>query len=263
LGQSWSDADYDRLYNEAVSKEPTYYDYYFMKANRLLPRWHGNPGDWQRFALEAASKSSKEEGMTLYARIAWGMGGMDYTDNLFTQGGIQWPLMKQGFEDIERNYPNSIWNLNAFCYYACMAKDWDTARKLFGRIGDGFHPWIWKSKVQFDHSKAWAMAGGDEKTKTTSSLSNPDLSAVPLDLESAWSETHFHPITILIACALCIIVFLLYPKLVGRSPRTVEKLCLWIVLFLVSFSVLFLAKLISPGPLHDYFFSTIRSSLTT
>lgn len=258
LGQSWADAAYDRLYDEAVSKEPTYYDYYFLKANRLLPRWHGNPGDWQRFALEAASKSSKEEGMTLYARIVWANGVADYKNDLFTKGGIQWTLMKQGFEDIERNYPKSIWNLNAFCYYACMAKDQQTARNLFERIADHPHPGIWRTEAEFERNKAWALAGGSVKDGSAESHTKPTPSLIPFVGENSSGRSHFDLKLIVIACILYLLIFSLYPKIVGRDAKPIEKLCLWIVYLMLIFLVVFANKLFSPGPLHNYVFGAAR-----
>jgi len=261
LGQNWSDAAYDRLYDEAVGKEPTYYDYYFMKANRLLPRWHGHPGDWQRYALNAAGKSPREEGMTLYTRIVWANGEADYGDDVFTKGGIRWPLMKQGFEDIERNYPKSVWNLNAFCYYACMAGDRQTARKLFERIGDRWHLWIWKSRTRFDRSKAWALAGGGETEDKGLSSANPVSSPASLEWEDLWGDMRLNLHLILTTILLYFFISNLLKKIAGRRPKSFEKFCLLIALFTACTGVAFLNKVLPPGPLHNRFLGTIRHAL--
>lgn len=258
LGQGWDDAAYNQLYAEAVRKEPTYYDYYFLKANRLLPRWHGNPGDWQRYALEASNKSPKEEGMTLYTRIAWSCGEVDYGDEMFTKGGIQWPLVKQGFEDIERNYPTSMWNLNAFCYYACMAGDRQTARKLFGRIGNRYHLWIWKTKTRFDRSKEWALAGGGETEDGRTSPANPLPSLAAFQWEDLWGDIRLDLILILITILLYFSIFTLFKKITGRNFKLFAKLCLLIVLFMATTGVAFLIRVLQPSYLHYRYFDAPR-----
>jgi len=45
LGQSWARNEYDRLFEEAVAREPTYYDYYFNKAYYLTPRCFARRGE--------------------------------------------------------------------------------------------------------------------------------------------------------------------------------------------------------------------------
>ena len=167
LGQCWDREKYDRLFKEAVSKEPTYYEYYFRKAYYLEPKWHGEPGDVERFAEEAAKVDDPDEGMTIYTRIAW---SYRTSDNLFRDTEFKWSKMKQGFLDIEKSYPNSTWNLNAFCRYACAAGDKETARALFKRIGDHPNLRAWDSPGQYEAAKHWAFTE-EEKAATAESFS--------------------------------------------------------------------------------------------
>jgi hypothetical protein len=41
--------------------------------------------------------------------------------------------MLQGFRDILHSYPDN-WNINAFAFYACMAKDWPTHLEVSRRM---------------------------------------------------------------------------------------------------------------------------------
>ena len=59
LGQGWRRNEYDALYKKAVEGEATYYEFYFRKAYYLLPRWYGKPGEWERFAEEAAKEAKR------------------------------------------------------------------------------------------------------------------------------------------------------------------------------------------------------------
>jgi WD40 repeat protein len=154
LGQEWSRHDYDQLFNEAVAREPTYYEYYFNKSYFLVPRWYGRRGEWERFAKDAASRYDKKEGLTLYARIAW---SKDFLyGNLFRESSIHWRKMRQGFFDIMKRWPNSDWNRNNFCRFACMARDHNTAAKLFKEIGGKFDYDVWHSGKQFEAARRWA-----------------------------------------------------------------------------------------------------------
>ena len=154
LGQGWDLEKYDRLFKEAVSKEPTYYEYYHKKAYYLEPKWHGKPGDAERFAEEAAKVDDPGEGMAIYARIAW---SYRKPSELFRETQFQWSKMKQGFLDIEKSYPDSTWNLNNFCRFACAAGDKETARALFQRIGDKPDIHAWQSPGRYEAAKRWAF----------------------------------------------------------------------------------------------------------
>lgn len=146
--QSWSEDEFLRLFREGVSKEPTYYFLYFSAANYLLPRWHGSAVRLSEFTDEAVRATESKEGQTLYARIYWSL-LWALQDSTFSPGYADWPRMRRGFEDIVRVYPDN-WNLNAFAYYACMARDWRTAKIVgakvsFPQLG------LWKDQQTFDN----------------------------------------------------------------------------------------------------------------
>ena len=154
LAQGWNETEYDKLFKAAVGMEPTYYLFYFNKAHYLLPRWHGEPGQLEAFAEQAARVHDSKEGMTVYTRIAWSKAEL-YKD-LFAETKFTWPKMKQGFEDMMRTYPNSAWNLNNFAKFACKAQDRTTARGLLVRIGDDPDLGVWKTLENYEKAREWA-----------------------------------------------------------------------------------------------------------
>lgn len=154
LAQSWDEKEYDKLFKAAVAGEPTYYAFYFNKAQYLLPRWHGEPGQLEDFAEQAARVHDSVEGMTVYARIAWSKA--EYYDDLFAETKFTWPKMKQGFQDMMRTYPNSAWNLNNFAKFAYQAKDRATVRELLRKIGDDPDLAAWKTREQYEEVRQWA-----------------------------------------------------------------------------------------------------------
>lgn len=62
------DTFYDIL-NEAVTKEPYYYNHYFFALQPLLPKWGGNWNALEVFADRAVDITKECDGQGLYARI--------------------------------------------------------------------------------------------------------------------------------------------------------------------------------------------------
>lgn len=153
--QGWNRQKYEALFQKAVSFEPSYYANYFAEVFYLLPRWHGNDGEWQKFADEAVKLTPKSEGMTIYTRILMYVWAQDEFKE-FHEPDISWKKMKQGFRDIDRNYPNSSFISNLFCMFACIAGDKDTAVKLFKRIGNEPDFDVWRGQANFYKWQRWA-----------------------------------------------------------------------------------------------------------
>ena len=120
-----------------------------------MPRWNGEEGEWQQFAKDAISLTPKSEGKSIYMRIV-GSFLLDPSKATLNDSRISWPLLKQGYIDVEQNYPGSRWNLNNFCKYACIVGDKETAKGLFKRIGNDPYIAAWVSKAEFDKWRLWA-----------------------------------------------------------------------------------------------------------
>jgi hypothetical protein len=157
-GQGWGRAQYDALFDEAVQVWPKYYTLYFEKAFDLLPRWHGDQGDWLRFA-EGAGLAQGDE---MYVRICVYMTRWVGWGNLFKEENVSWERMKSGFDEMRGKYPRSAWILNMYCHAACMARDKMTARRLFQEMGDAVCLAIWdpdgnSEQKRYHQSKNWAL----------------------------------------------------------------------------------------------------------
>jgi len=148
IAQGWSEEEFDALYQRATKAAPTYYFIHFAAADYYLPRWHGSKEKLRRFVDHAVAKSKSQEGMTLYTRIYWST-LWALKKNTFSEGYAEWGDMRLGFKDIMQQYPDSSWNLNAYAYYACMAEDWTTMRRLSAQISDQPHLSIWRSTLAY------------------------------------------------------------------------------------------------------------------
>ena len=157
-GESWPRPQFEALYSEATSRWPDYHPLYYSKAAFLLPRWFGKPGEWEDYASQAARATSSIEGAGLYARICQEQFGAEGAP-FFRRTKASWPLMKQGYRDLESRYPASPSNLNYFCYFACEAGDRVTAHELFSRIDLQRYSDPWNSEGAFVAWKSWANGG--------------------------------------------------------------------------------------------------------
>lgn len=161
--QNWPEEPFTRLYETAIKNSPTYYHIHFKAADYFQPRWHGSREKLRNFIENAVENSKALEGMTLYARIYWSQ-LRALGDKTFEEGYAEWKHMKKGFQDIMHDYPESIWNLNAFAYYACMAEDWETYGELTNQIGPSKHMSIWREKSRIYACDAMSK-GGNSKTR--------------------------------------------------------------------------------------------------
>ncbi len=155
LGQNWDRAEYDALYEEAKKFEPEFFSYDVARANYLLPRWHGEPGDWEA-AAEKEIERPGAPGYEIYARVVTEQA--DFYDNVFEESNASWRKTRKGYEELLARYPDSKIFLNEYCRLACYAGDRKLAKKLFEQIGEVRVRGSWR-KGQFDRGRAWAMKG--------------------------------------------------------------------------------------------------------
>jgi len=157
LGQGWPEPDYEKLFESAVAREPSYYFYYFSKANFYKSRWYGDREKIKRFVDDAVARTYKVEGYTLYSRIYWSA-SREFGGEMFAPGNVDWVKMKLGFEFMNKEYPNSTWNLNAFAYFSCLAGDKATAQRLLREIGNDIAVGAWSSGQVYADCLRWSTS---------------------------------------------------------------------------------------------------------
>jgi hypothetical protein len=153
--EGWDGPRRQRMLDKAIAVAPGYHEIYLEEAFDLLPRWHGQPGDVERFAEQAIDRCV-DEGEGIYARIVYYLSGFYRADEFFETHPFSWPRARSGFETLQRLYPDSGRNLNAFCFVACFAGDRETAAGLFDRIGEGWVEEVWGSEARYLRWRQWA-----------------------------------------------------------------------------------------------------------
>ncbi|MDQ3621744.1 MAG: hypothetical protein M3463_04540 [Verrucomicrobiota bacterium] len=108
-----------------------------MRAYSLLPRWHGEPGDWEAHA-EQASARPDGLGVETYARIVINL--RRYHENIFRETKASWPKTREGLEQLRKKYPTSLEILSNSALLATLAEDRPLAKEMFDRLGETYLP---------------------------------------------------------------------------------------------------------------------------
>jgi hypothetical protein len=155
-GEGWDKKEIDALVEQATAAEPTFWGYDTERAVSLLPRWHGEPGDWEKHAEQAAARPNGL-GDELYARIVLGVLG--YHGHIFRESKASWPKTKQGLRKLREKYPRSLSLLSDCALLGGMAEDREFAKEMFDALGDAYLPSVWRKPERFVHVKHWAETG--------------------------------------------------------------------------------------------------------
>jgi hypothetical protein len=156
LGLSYDLETMTKYFNEATALDPLYWGVYEGHAVYLLPRWHGKPGDWERFATEASNKVGGADGDILYSEICWRMSRYYQADEFFKENNVNYIRVKKSLNLRGLKYGNSVRYMNAYCLLAGGIGDKTTTKALMNRIGDQWEPEFWEDKKYFDGYKKWA-----------------------------------------------------------------------------------------------------------
>jgi hypothetical protein len=154
--EGWSKPQFTAMLEEALDREPLFYQTYFTALEYLLPKWGGSIAEIEEFALKAVERTSASEGKGMYARIYWYASQTQFGNRIFGRSFAGWPLMRRGFEDVIQKYPDQ-WNINSFAKFSCLANDEAKTKELFKLIAPGPIAQAWGSKALFDHCQqlAW------------------------------------------------------------------------------------------------------------
>lgn len=112
------------VFNQAVSKWPSYYDFYEVALSRMVPKWGGSYQQVDAFIRHWSTKQAAIEGESLYARLYSVMAMRNDVDPSETL--LDWNTMRASFDDLVKRYPNDAFYRNQFASFACFARDKQT-----------------------------------------------------------------------------------------------------------------------------------------
>ena len=143
-----------KLFERAIAFEPAYYHYYREYAYNLLPKWNGKPGDVEKFADESYHRIGGPQGAFVYFEIATVLycGCSDGQ----AKPTLSWPVIQEGFAEIESNYGGTTLKLNRFAMLAFLYRDRDVARRVLERLNEQWDPTVWRKLDTFNSARMWA-----------------------------------------------------------------------------------------------------------
>jgi hypothetical protein len=183
------------LFEAGRKIDPHFHDLYIAMAEYLLPRWHGQPGDVERFAAEMAQALPGDEGLDVYIHIAYAAN--QYDSNLLFWGEYDRGLLAKGADVVRKRYAHTR-NLLPFAALATIAaQDHAAARRIRPVLKHDNAPrvWIWQSvAAEFNR---WAdsrdVAAGQSTWVWGAPLNYPPLIFAP-DSQSVWCPSGLGPL---------------------------------------------------------------------
>jgi len=115
--QYWPSDRMEKLVAEVHEKAPSFLPFHFSMVQYNSPKWCGSLEELDTYIKRAMISNEPREGKSYYARLYWYASQVEFGDKLLTDPLVQWPLMRQGFEDIVARYPVA-WNINHFARFA-------------------------------------------------------------------------------------------------------------------------------------------------
>lgn len=156
IAEGWDRSEFDYLLNEALIREPLFYQTYFIALEYLLPKWYGGLQEIEIFAQDAVKRTIKQEGRGMYARVYWFASQTQFKNDVFHNSLAVWHRMKEGFEDVISRYPDP-WNLNNYAKFACLAQDKPKTVELLKRTESFVVPEAWSPRSLREQCTKWAF----------------------------------------------------------------------------------------------------------
>jgi len=155
--RSW----FDKVFDEAVAYDPSYQYFYSEKAQYLMPRWYGRPGELEAFVDNLVVSKGAEDGSKLYYLIISDL--YDYKqekgNELFGPQSFSWKRTKKGFVQLEEDYGITRARLNQFARMSLTGRDAQAQCNTFKRLQgeNDFDPGEWNNREDFEMRKKLAL----------------------------------------------------------------------------------------------------------
>ena len=133
------------IFNAGVKQAPGYMPLYRSMLHSLMPRWAGSVQMVDQFVEDVTDRpDSSDRDVELYARLYWSYDSLERGDiKLFDDSLAVWGVMKQGFTQLVKHYPQSDEILNAYAKFACIEEDATTYRMLRSSIENRRSSSVW------------------------------------------------------------------------------------------------------------------------
>ena len=156
LAKGWTSGQMEDLFNRAVQFEPDWQFYYKARANYLLPKWYGKPGDATNFATQAADRLRGDFGDMIYFEMATviikqGNGNLEPLLK-----GMDWQRIQRGYQQLTTQFGPDHTQKNRLAFMAYKFNDPDFARQQFASIGNDWSESVWRDRNFFEKARDWS-----------------------------------------------------------------------------------------------------------
>jgi hypothetical protein len=143
-------ADQFAVYERGLKAFPQFFSLHFRIALALLPKWGGSNEALSSFIDTVVARSAPQTREQIYTRLWWFVDDATAEDTSIFEVGASWPRMKEGFESLLKNYPNSRWNKSYYASFACRAGDLTTYVRLRSQMGTMMYATAFPSNASID-----------------------------------------------------------------------------------------------------------------
>jgi WD40 repeat protein len=156
-GGLYSRKEVDQAVEKCRALAPDYAPLYTTMAVYLLPRWHGEPGELEKW-VDSVTEAGTPLGDSLYARVAATVLRFE-RDGFGSRAESEYARIKNGFDVLTERFPESTWVASQRAYFASMHHDLATAQEAFRQMDQlqALHPTsIWGTDEIYDRARRWA-----------------------------------------------------------------------------------------------------------
>ena len=126
----WSASNRNTLYADMIQRAPTYAPAFAEAAAMLEPQWGGDYQTIDALIKSAQKTMSEKDGLEFYARVYW----MYLGDNIPKEVATNWPMIRQGLDNMVERYPERI-NIDGAAQLACKFNDKEYFNTMARRLG--------------------------------------------------------------------------------------------------------------------------------
>jgi len=156
LAQGWDAHRMEEIFNRAVQFEPNYPYFYKERANYLLPKWYGKPGDAVEFAKRSADRLGGDLGDMMYWEISTviikrGNGNLDQYVK-----AMDWQRIQRGYRTMRAQFGPDNGQQNQLAFMAYKFNDREMAQMQFASISNNWSEGVWRDRNFFEKVRDWS-----------------------------------------------------------------------------------------------------------
>jgi hypothetical protein len=159
MGLGGDYAEMEKQFQRAIRADNLEYSPYKAKLTYLMPKWRGSVERMFSFARETAGNAPPNSlAPLILAQAHWEMYFISEDPKSYFRQPEVWDEVKSVYSVICARFPEVMERHNWFARAACLAGDFDTARKELETIKGAWSPAVWGNFAEFTKARADILA---------------------------------------------------------------------------------------------------------